>query len=327
MLIAHNGADVQRKGLCVINLIDTSGTVYHGVQEQIWGSISRHLPRRSWTSSPRKYVPGALNFSLFINLDSDVLMSHGVADKNYLWRKSDDGERALTRGHRTDVLVPGPMLQRRVTKSKVLAIDGDHVHSVGWPRLDLLLARQAQVRSRLRRRGRRRLRVLWAPTHDFVKKGDGEVTLSSYPAFEEYLEPLRKHFDVEVSEHPRNRGKGNSRRPTTDQLVDADVVISDFGTMVYEAWALGKQVIFPHWINGEALTHAHRRAAENTIYTERIGLHADSFDELVEMIQERREPDPRLEKFLADYLDPRYRGTSGKRIADLLLRLDRERNG
>lgn len=311
----------------MINVVDPSGTAYHGVHQQIWATIARHLPRRSWSSAGRDYVPGALNFSLFINLDSDVLMSHGVADKNYLWRKTEDGGRALTAGHRTDVLVPGPMLQRRVTRSKVLTLDADHVHSVGWPRLDLLLARESQLRTRLRRRGRRRTRVLWAPTHDFVKKGEEQFTISSFPAFQEYLEPLREHFDVEVSEHPRNRGVGNSKRPTTDQLIDADVVISDFGTMVYEAWALGKQVIFPYWINGEALTRAHRRAAENTIYTERLGLHADSFDELVAMIHERREPDPRLAKFLDDYLDPRYRGSSGKRIADLLLRLDRERNG
>ena len=53
---------------------------------------------------------------------------------------------------------------------------------------------------------------------------------------------FEEHFDFEVSLHPRNR---KDKRPTTYGILDCDYVISDFGTMVYEAWALGKPVIFP----------------------------------------------------------------------------------
>jgi len=36
--------------------------------------------------------------------------------------------------------------------------------------------------------------------------------------------------------------------PTMQPLVDADVVIADAGSTIYEAWALGKPVIFPDWL-------------------------------------------------------------------------------
>lgn len=312
----------------MINVLDARGP-YRQVLQQIWGTISRHLPDDAWQLEQRDYLPGALNFSLFINLDSDVLMSHGVADKNYMWRIGPDGVRSLMSEHRTDVLVPGRMLRDRIVASPDLGLDADHVHPVGWPRLDLLLAadRRARRVRRVRRVVRRRPRVLWAPTHDYVKSPQDQVPLSSYPAFLPYVDQLARYADVVVSEHPRNRQKGDSRRPTTQLLLEADVVISDFGTMVYEAWALGKPVVFPYWLIGDRLARRHRGAAENVIYTDRIGRHADSFEELVSMVLAPPAPDPALDRFLDDYLDPRFTGTSGKHVADLLLRLDAERNG
>lgn len=308
----------------MINLTYAKGPNYTLVQSQIMGTITKHLPEGSWTRSSNERVEGALNFALFIGQDAEVLMSHGVADKSYHWRSDRSGNRLNNGRHRTDLLVPGKFLADRIAGAPRLDIDRDHVHVVGWPRLDLLLEQQRSLRQRAARllRPRRRTTILWAPTHDFVTRGEEKITLSSYPAFEPYVEQLQKRYDVTVSLHPRNR---EEKQPTDQALLDADVVISDFGTMVYEAWALGKQVIFPYWLIGDRIAHYHPRSSEGRIFRERIGLHADSFEELVAFIEAKTPVDDRTRAYLDSYLDPQYLGTSGRRIAELLQQLDRQR--
>lgn len=291
---------------------------YAGVQDQIFGLIQMHLPEGSWTDS-NEYVEGALNFSIFTNKKSDVLMSHGVADKNYHFRKHPE-DRSLRLNHtqgRTDLLVPGPWLQRRIAKSKHLNYDETTVHVVGWPRLDPFFSDGVKVTASASDTSRRK-RVLWAPTHDFVRRGDGEERLSSYPAFEPFFEKLSENYDTAVSLHPRNR---KDKAPTGMALADADVVITDFGTMVYEAVALGKQVIFPTWIVGQKLKKYNKRSAENVIFLEEIGLHAHSFEEMCEMIDSGTTMDERANAFFEDYLPAATYGNSGKLVAEVLMRL------
>ena len=71
---------------------------------------------------------------------------------------------------------------------------------------------------------------MWAPTHDFRKRGEEKRSTSSYPDFDAFTAQMEERYDYHVSLHPRNRKK---KRPTADLLVEADVVISDFGTIVY----------------------------------------------------------------------------------------------
>lgn len=296
---------------------------YRLVQRQLLRSITAHLPDGSWRASKRAYVEGCLNITLFVNLEAEVLMSHGAADKNYHWRRDPDGQYMNNVRHRTDVLVPGPFLRDRLVTEPLLRLDADHVHSVGWPRLDVLLEQQAAAdvaRPRDRPWRRRRLRVLWAPTHDRVRLAN---PISSYPHFEQHLDALRERFDVDVSVHPRNR---DDKRPTRGGLVDADVVVADFGTTVYEAWALGKQVIFPSWIIGAGMRHSTPGSSERLLFDEGIGLHPQSVDEMVAMIETRAAPGPVFDAHMSRYLDPSWHGTSGRRVAEVLLRLDAERH-
>lgn len=307
----------------MINFNTTGIRDYRLVQRQLMRSITTHLPEGAWTRSRRTYVEGSLNVSLFINIESDVLMSHGAADKNYHWRRVEGGEYTSNAFRRTDILVPGPFLARRIADDPRLHVGPGHVHSVGWPRLDVLLVRQraldaAQKPARPWRRGRR-TRILWAPTHDRVRR---TPPITSHPTFLPYLETLREHFDVEVSLHPRNR---EDKTPTRDLLIESDVVIADFGTTLYEAWALGKQVIFPSWIIGDGMAQHALGSAENRIFAERIGLHPRSIEELVEMVATKAENGAAFDAHLRDCLDPAFLGTSGRRIADLLTELDEAR--
>ncbi|WP_177172746.1 CatB-related O-acetyltransferase [Loktanella sp. DSM 29012] len=143
--------------------------------------------------------------------------------------------------------------------------------------------------------------------------------MSSYPGFEPYAEKLAETYDVEVSLHPRNR---TQKRPTDDALIDCDIVITDFGTMVYEAIALGKHVIFPSWlIADEMLRRMNPDSAEFKIFDQRIGMHADSFEHLQELVAQCAGTTPTPHPFYADFLDPNTFGRSGKVIARKLMKL------
>ena len=128
------------------------------------------------------------------------------------------------------------------------------------------------------------------------------------PLFEE-------HFDLSVSLHPRNR---DDKQPTQHSLLECDYVISDFGTMVYEAWALGKPVIFPHWLIGDRIKRHLRRTAEAHVFEERLGLHAASPQQIVDFVRDGAGIDARTAAFMDDYLAPEFAGRSGERVAAVL---------
>lgn len=300
-----------------INFVRTPSKNYALVQEQILGLIKRQLEPGSWTETESARRDGALNFTLFIHQPADVVMSHGVADKNYFLRKDESGERIANR--LSYIFVPGEWLKHRLVTNRKLSLSPEQVHVVGWPRLDTLLSQQSVIASRLEP-GRRK-RVLWAPTHDYARRGEENLSLSSYPEFEQYLPLLEKHFDVEVSLHPRNR---KDKMPTAEKLLWADYVVSDFGTMVYEAWALGKPVLFPSWIiRDRILKYMMAGCAEWHIFNEKIGIHPSSFDEMLEVLLAGCTLDRKVQDFLQEYLEPQYLGCSAKRVATLLEELSR----
>jgi hypothetical protein len=284
---------------------------YQGVQAQLLDLIDAHLP----DPKPKRgdAVEGALNFSLFIRTPSQVLMSHGVADKNYLWSSDAQGKRLANQ--REHLLVPGEWLRRRLLESKAIKLGPEQIHVVGWPRLDGLVD---QVPDPSRRRLERKPRVLWAPTHNRRKRGETGRSTSSFPDFENYLRTLSRFAWVDVSVHPRNR---TDRTPTGASMPRADIVIADFGTTVYEAWALGKPVIFPRWLLADRIAEHMPGSAESYIFAERIGYHPDSFDEMVDIIRSGPVVTADVTEFLDDYLAKEYLGRSAARIAEVLTSL------
>ena len=200
---------------------------YQAVQDQMLDLIDAQLPEPHPTRGD--YVEGAVNFCLFIRPQAEVVMSHGVADKNYLW--SSDGQGKRLANQRQHLLVPGQWLRRRLLESPAITLEPERIHVVGWPRLDLLIE---QVPARPRRLfGDPKPRVLWAPTHNRRKRGETGRSTSSFPAFENYLRALSRFAWVDVSVHPRNR---TDHTPTGASMPRADIVVADFGTTVYEAW-------------------------------------------------------------------------------------------
>jgi len=292
----------------------TSGD-YAGVTDQINHSISKHLPKSSWTSNrylarlPQRF---RLSFGLFVRDRVHVLMSHGVADKNYLTMRGQDQECFINR--LDHLLVPGPWMREKLLSNSTVRLKGDQITCVGWPRLDALLDMQMAYQPVKTNRPK----LLWAPTHDFRKRGKEQTSTSSYPEFAQEFEVLGKHYETDISLHPRNR---ESKTPTSVQLINSDIVISDFGTMVYEAWALGKPVIFPSWLIADRICEFLPGSAEAHIFEMKIGYHPQSAAELREIIESGPVITPDVTAFLEAYLPSEFAGCSGRKIADTLMRL------
>ena len=127
--------------------------------------------------------------------------------------------------------------------------------------------------------------------------------------------------------------------------------------MVYEAWALGKPVIFPRWaMDVETLINRNPLSAESYIYRNRIGLHPESLEEMQDMLDHiqnvlignrvtrllkrviriktnRKDASdlrgPGVKEFIAHYVDPERQGNDARRTAEVLVEiahLDRYRN-
>jgi len=291
-----------------LNFVCIASPHMRAVEDQLSSAIGGAL--RGWTLSQShlKPVEGVLNFTFFVTRPAQVFMSHGVADKNYLLRRDRKGRPVIARYDR--VLVPGPWLRDRLLSELNGQIDPAKIQSVGWPRIDALRARQSEMGAD--DTSARRRRVLWAPT----LSGEGDT--SSYPALMAHIPALRRDFDLAISVHPADRGGG----PTTfDQLLWADVVISDHGTLVYEAWALGKPVIFPSWLIGDAVQRAFPGSAESHLFAQGIGEHATGIDDLTTRIEAASGVEADVEQFMGQYLDPTGSKNSAQKIAESVIGL------
>lgn len=286
------------------------------LEDEFADGISRAVGVSGDSRAQVKTRRGFINITFFIYRRAHLMMSHGVADKNYLLRQDPKGGLEINKYQA--VCVPGFWIKQKLLAHKRLELDSHQIKVVGWPRIDALLAAAATRPERRRPSTRSEIKVLWAPTHGSeVQKG--KLAVSSYPALMEYEEKLADIFDFEVSLHPNVRGGG---RPTFEQLLDADVVIADRGTMVYEAWALGKPVVFPSWLIGEGNKQQKKGSAENHIFKSNIGCHAWSFDELVDMVINATGLGADVSSFMQDYLPPHVIGRSYDLIADAVLEID-----
>jgi len=244
-----------------------------------------------------------------------VMISHGIADKEY--------RNAVKSRSFAHVVAPGPLFADRLAET---GVPRTKIHVLGYPKLDPVFNGQIPMPSR-----DSRIRVVWAPTHGGGGErlmgrqgpntcpGAGATTWWRSDEFLPLLDPDR--FDVVHAPHPRHRP---DRKATLDEYVGADVVIADGGSTIYEAWALGLPVVFPHWITKDRiLTRGSGETLEARIYRRRLGWHADSPAELVDMLAAapHEGQGEGVAEFIDGILPPEFRGCSGKLHAEFLLSL------
>jgi hypothetical protein len=321
-----------------INFVWQHHRNYAYIQQQIFDLIEGCLPKGSVVHTVGDSVEGALSLSLFIRQSrdeitatpADIIMAHGIADKRYFFIVGSDGLPLINKFKY--VFVPGNWHVSRIIEGRYrrnpkyqVTLQDDQIRKVGWLRLDPMIANSMQSPNRTHRK----LRVLWAPTHNTISSSKTNTNLSpsSFPAFKRHLPWLFLKYKILVSLHPRNRGTKN---PTTEKLTECDVVISDFGTMVFESWALGKPVIFPRWcIDVRTLMERNPLSAEAFIYRNRIGLHPESPREMNLMLREiknKRLDNDKLDlrgngvaDFIDHYIDSTHRGFDAQRTAQELI--------
>lgn len=348
-----------------INFCWANGATYINVQEQIFELIENELPKGSVTHTIDDAVAGAVNLSLFIRagreqkdshrVAADVILAHGIADKRYFFAQDSTTDLPLANDY-DYLLVPGAWHVNRLIEGTYrrnphyqITVQEHQIKKVGWLRLDPLLAESKKPD----KEPHHRLRVLWAPTHNVIPRTNDkvvdEISTSSFPGFKPHVKEMAANFIFRVSLHPRNR---SDRTPTGQKLVWADVVVSDFGTMVYEAWALGKPVIFPRWaIDVETLINRNPLSAESYLYRNRIGLHPETPQEMHKMLAEIQDAvigrrfmriikkiirfklkrksainfrGNGVAQFIDHYVDPTNRGHDAKRTAEILVDIARE---
>jgi len=276
-----------------INFINVGGP-YKKILDSMIEPIVEHLPEAIVTKDA---IPGAINVTFFVEgylhsvAGTMVFISHGIADKKY--------RNGPTVSRFDYVCVSGSAWEQKMLSE---GIPQEKILITGYTKMDPIF--QGRVKKTLSERKR----ILWAPTHNSVPG------LSSYPFLEKFFPKIEKDFEVTVSPHPANT---KDNLPTLQKLVDADIVIADSGSTLYEAWAIGKQVVFPSWLVKKD------RIPDNTfekeIFTSKLGLHASSEEHLEKII---RSAPAKLSEEVVSFIDkifPRnLRGSSGLVTAEQL---------
>lgn len=239
------------------------------------------------------------NESDYINqvglLGKSVFISHGIADKN--WRNLNVVDKF------NYIVVSGYSWKEKMIKD---GLSEDRIFIGGYPKLDYILDKKKKSDKKT---------ILWCPTHNM--NPNSKCRVSSYPYLKEYLHEIPSEFEVLISEHPANK---TNRKSTMEELVDADIVIADTGSTLYEAWILGKPVIFPDWIIKDSILKSYPNSFEYKIFSKKIGYHANNIEDMISLIYSSfgLGIDEKTELFIEGILPKSLRGSSGKTIAAFL---------
>ncbi len=234
-------------------------------------------------------------------------MSHGIGDKDYWTADKISGFR--------NALVPGPAWKERLEKG---GYKGE-IHVVGYTKLDPLFNGQYT------REKRDKPYVVWAPTHVYVNKHRGR---SSFPQCMTLINEIPDEYEKHIALHPSSRlSRGYKQDVTMQETLDADVVIADAGSTLYEAWLLDKPVIFPDWICKEdVLNHFNPGNLEYEIYSKGIGYHAKDMKELIKMIDIALANGMRelVKEFIEKIYPSNIRGKAGELAAEALINIRKD---
>lgn len=289
-----------------INFVVNDPSAYESVIQEMIQSVRLYLPDSVISDAAVEdevnvhfFVPGDWNYrdrACFEN-GVKVFLPHGISDKGYR-----TGE---TLKDFDFICVSGPLWVEKLTGE---GIPKEKLFIGGYPKLDEVFAgRNAQKRLTERKR------VVYAPTHT-------NSWACSYDRLTGDLIKLPDGFEVITSLHPYNSCNHQS---SSEHLIHADVVITDTGSLIWEAWALNIPVVFPDWLIKDSLISAWPTTLTSYVYREGIGYHAESLETLLEQVCIAAEQGiTDREQRLIERVFPReLRGISGRFTAEHLMRI------
>lgn len=291
-----------------------AGKAYEFAIEALANPIMKHLGAdASYSNRPLKKINCRFFSSLRINEQNkilvgpnDVFFSHGIADKNYwIGDHIKDYKYAF---------VPGPAWEKRMRET---GYKGE-IFICGYTKLDPLL------NGEYLKNEYKKPYIVWAPTHGYHMKNKGR---STYPQCLNLVNEIDKKYQTKIALHPTSKMHTKEKHtPTLQELVDADVVIADAGSTLYEAWILDKPVIFPDWIcKNDTMNHFKhdKNNFEYRIYNEEIGYHAKDMKELNKMIEIALVDGMKEEEkeFIETIYPKKLRGKAGKTAAGQLRKI------
>ena len=298
------------------NMSQHAGEAYVNAIEALSNPIMKHLPEKDVGYSKIPLTRMNIRFfnSARINEQgkipvgpNDIFFSHGIGDKNY-WKGSKIADYKYA-------FVPGPAWEKRMRNT---GYKGE-IFVCGYTKLDPLININ---KNSIKKNSKPK--ILWAPTHGYHSKNKGR---SSYPAFLKYLDQIPNDFEVITSLHPTSKMHNNIKQlPTMKALLEADIIIADAGSTLYEAWILNKPVIFPDWICAkDTMNHFKTDPAnfEYQIYSKKIGYHAKDMKDMIKLFDIALSDGMKdLEKEFIEKIYPsKLRGKAGETAAKQILEL------
>jgi len=275
---------------------------YDSILHSIVNPIEKYLPQEKYTKGYQD-TSGETHVSFFTEdrPHYGIFQCHGMACKNYHTAK-------IVQDY-DHILVTGDTWKQKYIDE---GIPESKIFVNGWSKLDPIF------NGEIIKTPNDKITVLFAPTHVAI------FEVSLFPHAHEILKMIPNTYNVIMSEHPAIKA---NNKPTLQFLADADIVISDSSSIIYEAWSLGKRVIFLDWIVKEGIEQIFSGSFEDYIYKNNIGLHAQSKEHFWDLLDyaSKYYLDYKTEDFIEGIFPRRLRGNSGKITAEILLQLDMEK--
>ena len=294
-----------------------AGNAYKYAIEALANPIIENLPKNE-TGYFSRPVPGidykGINIRFFSSMrinqqgkcsigPNDIFISHGIGDKNY-WT----GKHIRYFNY---AFCTGPTWENRMRDT---GYKGE-IFQVGYTKLDPIF------QGKYTKRQSKNPVIAWLPTHGYGNKHKGR---SSYPFFEKFLNQFPAEYEIINGMHPTTKMNSKKKQtPTIQKLIDADIVIADAGSTLYESWAIGTPVIFPDWICKHDIMKHFENDTQNLeyqIYSKKIGYHAKDFKEMLILIEKALIDGMKDEEkdFIENIFPEKFRGQSGKIAAETL---------
>ena len=188
----------------------------------------------------------------------NVFITHGIADKN--WRNANSTDKF------DYVFITGSLWLKKLVSQ---GMDANKIFIGGYTRLDDLHIQKKTYKKQI---DNSKKTILFAPTHN--------SSVTSYNKMEHLIPLLEEKYNVLISSHPHN----NNSKFTTTEFLEADVVVGDFGSSMYEAWSFGKPSVLPSWIVKNDIFLKYKDSFEEKIYMECIGYHSENENHFFDQI-------------------------------------------